>query len=353
MNRRKGTLAVTTVTAVAVLTAAVPAQAGGPGGPPDIKVVTTGLDGPRELQFIDGHRLVVAESDTGEITQVKLKMGGKRTMLSGLASPQGVDDQGGKLYIAVGGAEEGEPRPALLKSRRWGGTPKVAEDLLQYELDFNPDGQTQFVDGESVDTLSNPYYVLAERHRVLVADAGMNAILKYDRHTGETTTFAVLPVVTGGVCDTWENNPGTVGCDPVPTGIARHGDHLYVSTLGSEAPGAARVHKLDATTGELVASYDGLTGATGVAVGDDGSVYVSELFEGAPAGPPPPGFDPSTVGQIVRIAPDGTRTAAQVTMPTSLVWGHGRLYASAWSVAGFFGMPGAGQVVSLSPDAFS
>jgi len=360
MGRRRRAFAVTTITAVAVTTAASPALAGGPDGTPDVKVVTRGLDGPRELQFIDRHRLVVAESDSGEVTQVKLKMGGKRTMVSGLVSPQGVDDVHGKLFIATGEAFGPPPPPgsaptSLLKVRRWGGTPRVAEDLLQYELDFNPDQQVQFgPTGEPVDTLSNPYYVLGGRHSVLVADAGANAILKYDRHTGRTTTLAALPVVTGGVCDTWPNNPGTVGCDPVPTGIARHDGHLYVSTLGADAPGAGRVLKLDEKTGELLGSLDGFTGATGVAVGDDGSVYVSELFHGAPQGegPPPPGFDPATIGRIIRVAPDGTRTSVPVTMPTGLVWGHGRLYASAWSVGVFFGIPHAGQIVSISPDAF-
>ena len=96
-----------------------------------------------------------------------------------------------------------------------------------------------------------------------------------------------------------------------------------------------------------------LTGLTGIAVGEDRSVYVSELFEGAPAEDPPPAdFDPATVGQVVRIAPDGTRTYAQVTMPTGLELENGALYASAWSVASFLGLDGAGEIVRVGEDAF-
>ncbi len=58
------------------------------------------------------------------------------------------------------------------------------------------------------------------------------------------------------------------------------------------------------------------------------------------------------MGQVVRIEPDGERSTAQVTMPTGLLIEHGDLYASAWSVAGFLGMPGRGEVVRIGEDVF-
>ncbi len=78
------------------------------------------------------------------------------------------------------------------------------------------------------------------------------------------------------------------------------------------------------------------------------------MLHGAPEteGPPPPGFDPSRVGPIVRVSPSGARSYAAVTMPTGLVWDAGRLYAAAWSVADQLGIPRAGQVVRVRTTAF-
>ncbi len=149
-------------------------------------------------------------------------------------------------------------------------------------------------------------------------------------------------------------NPGTVGCDPVPTGVVVKGASVYVSTLGAEVPGAGRIYKLNAFTGNVQRIWKGLTSPTGIAVGPDGSIYFSQVLEGAPPddAPPPAGFDPADVGQITRIAPNGTQTHAQVTMPTGLLWRDGSLYSTAWSIASFLGIEHAGQVVKVPGGAF-
>jgi hypothetical protein len=164
-------------------------------------------------------------------------------------------------------------------------------------------------------------------------------------------------------CEGANANPDTNGCDPVPTGIVEHDGLLYVSTLGAEVPGAARVYVLD-QDGDVVDVIEGLTSASGVEVDRRGRVYVSNVIEGAPEGegPPPAGFNPGDVGVLTRIDRDGTRYEADVTMPTGLLFHHGRLYASAWSVAAFLpglaeslGLPAGtplGQVVRVDRDAF-
>jgi hypothetical protein len=352
--------------------AVVPATASADGGHPHdgdepITTVATGLDGPRQLSDYEDHQLVVAESDSGEVSAVDLRSGEVETLLTGFVNAQGVDydHDRGRLYVAVGEAapeEEGAPPadpsaepPAevpgsiVLEATPDGDVLRTF-DLLEYELENNPDDQDQ-----SVDTLSNPFSVLVQEHRILVADAGANAVLSIDRESGEISNFFVPEVITDTPeCEDAENNPGTTGCDPVPTEITEGPDgKIYVGSLAAESPGAARVYVLD-HHGKLVDQIRGLTSVTGVAVHDDGTVYVSNVIEGAPEGegPPPAGFDPASVGEMTRIAPDGTRTTADVTMPTGLEIEDGKLYASAWSVAIFLGIESRGEVQRIGDSAF-
>ncbi len=344
---------------------------GSDGGSSGITVIASGLNGPRQLTSNwNGAKFFVAESDIGQITQINTATGATVPAVTGLPSGlvQGVDYGGGKLYIAVG---EGEPdsatpqpwqRPApgaqsALVAARPGGKPALLIDLFDYELAHNPDGQLQFGPiGETLDALVNPYFVIVDDDgNALIAEAGANAIL-HKNTQGQLRTFAALPTVTTGACaGVPENDPGTFGCDAVPTGMA-YGYHndLYVSAATSLVPGEGRVYVLNATTGEVIREITGLSGPTGVAVDAAGNVYASEVLEGAPEGegPPPPGFDPSAVGQIVKIAPDDSRTYAQVTMPSGLLMKNGKLYASTWAVASFLGIKDVGQIVQVDDSAF-
>lgn len=173
-----------------------------------------------------------------------------------------------------------------------------------------------------------------------------------NRKTGRTSVFFVPPTVTDGDCPNRpENTPGRFGCDSVPTGIAKAKDGTYwISTLGGEAPGAGRLYHVD-RWGHQLSVIGGLDSLTGVAVGDDGSIYASQLLYGVPDGLPD-NFDPSTIGRILRVAPDGSTWAAQVTMPSGLVFHKGALYASAWSVGIFFGSQNAGQIVKVGSAAW-
>jgi hypothetical protein len=235
-----------------------------------------------------------------------------------------------------------------------GGHVKVIADLGKYELKHNPDGQVQFVDGKPVDALSNPFSMTWSRFGLFVADGGANDVLKVNPRTGKVSTFFVPPTVKDVKACKGPNanaNPGTKGCDPVPTGVTVVRGSVYVSTLGAEAPGAGRVYKLDARTGKVQRVWKGFTAPTGIAVRWDGTIYLSHVLYGAPAGQPPADFDPSTVGRITRI--HGHHVShAQVTMPTGLVLKNGDLYASAWSIASFLGMQHAGQVVKVKERAF-
>jgi hypothetical protein len=218
---------------------------------------------------------------------------------------------------------------------------QVIANLERYELRHNPDGQVQFVDGHPVDALSNPFAMTWSRFGLFVADGGANDVLKVNPETGRISTFFVPPTVKSvEACmeDGAQANPGTKGCDPVPTGVQVLGDSLYVSTLGAEAPGAGRIYQLNARTGKVQNVWRNLTAPTGVAVRRDGTIYFSQVLHENAGGPP---------GRIVRIR-DGVRTVAPVAMPVGLQLWDGRLYSTANSLMG----PDAGTVVRVPDSAF-
>ena len=173
------------------------------------------------------------------------------------------------------------------------------------------------------------------------------------------STFFVPPAITTGECaggSRAEHATPARAATPCRRAwrTARSGTSTSPAAT-SLAPGEGRVYVVD-KNGKLLRTLTGFSGPTGVAVGPDGAVYVSELLQGAPEEPrrPPrapapdalgagpavqgggrePQLDPTTIGQIVKVAPDGTRTYAQVTMPSGLLFDGGTLYASAWSIAG-------------------
>ncbi len=355
------------------------------GGRDPIEVVVRDLNGPFEISDGPGRTLYVTEAEIGQVTAVDPVRHTARPVITGVAGANGAVKVGSRFAILTG--EGGGPPdtatrlasgavPAAVTTSsvapddlsasvllaRPGKAPTRLASLLANELTNNPDGQTQFgPDGNPTDSLSNPFYLINDRSGkglVIVADGGGNAVLRVDRK-GKISNFFIPPVIKTGACAGVPNNdpvPGT-GCDPVPTGLA-YGPRntLYVSTLSSEVPGEGRVYVLDAHSGKVKKVISGLNAPTGVAVDWCGNVYVSELLENAPPpdAPPPPDFDPSKVGRIVKIAPNGTRSYAQVTMPVGLLIDRGVLYSSAWSVAGLFlGIPNAGQVVRVNDSAFT
>jgi hypothetical protein len=360
MHRSTRSLARAATAVAALIAIGAPAASVGASGsapPRPVEVLASGLEGPFGLQAGRSH-LYVAESGAGQITEIRPWSGRTNVVASGLMSPSGVDRVHGVLAIVTGGAEEPDPNvtgDASLFVARRGGRPRLLADLEAYELAHNPDGQLQFdpQTGEPLDALSNPFAVIGKHGRgfVLVADAGANAVLMVTR-TGRVSTFFVPPLVNKGACKGRPNNdPDHVGCDPVPTGLAYGpGNKLYVSTLSGEAPRQGRVYVLNARTGRSSTSSVGSRRRRASPWRGTARCSSPRCCTTPPrANRRPASIPPRSGGSY---ASHQMGHGPGVTMPLGLVVHRGKLYSTAWSVAGFLGIEDAEQVVKVRRIAF-
>lgn len=200
-------------------------------------------------------------------------------------------------------------------------------------------------DGMGVD--SNPYAVIHYGRGWLVADAAGNSVLRVSR-TGAIRVFHVFHNVHSGPCaGQYDPKKPFSGCNFVPTSLAsdRYGN-VYVGGLSSLIPGQAQVIKFGAG-GRRLHTWYGFSGVTGLAVGRDGALYVSQLF--AQQAHP---LSPQVSGVLTRIK-GSQRSNTDVPFPAGVaVDAHDNVFVSAWSImpAGGAGIPGvdtSGQVWRL------
>lgn len=217
------------------------------------------------------------------------------------------------------------------------------ECATQVPAGFGPAKYTGIVD-------SHPYATVMTAGGTYLADAAANAILKID-NAGTVTTVALLPVAQAVVSAEAAAAAGLPDCvvgltysfEPVPTDVERGPDGmLYVSSLpggpedGSAGP-LASVYRVDPSTGTVTQVASGMVSAVGLAVANNGDIFVSELF----------------AGRISRI-PHGTSTPEpykSVPLPGAVEWTPDALYATTNVLSGLSGEPGdvpAGKLVRFA-----
>lgn len=250
-------------------------------------------------------------------------------------------------------------KTALMTRSRDGDVSRVA-DLFWHESQFNPDGEQTYgftdleADCEVPEDFqpytgiveSHPYASLTRGGTTYVADAAANAILSVT--DGAVETVAVLPTqpitVPPGAGAAFGLPECAEGHDfhfePVPTDVEMGADGmLYVTTLpgGPEDPSLgnrAAVHRIDPATGDLETVVTGLLSATGLAIGDNGDLYVAELFAGR-----------------IAVIPAGTsepQTWRSAMLPGDVEFQDGRVWATRKVLTGLSGKkndPPKGQVV--------
>jgi hypothetical protein len=348
-----------------------------------ISVVANDLDNPRGLNFSSDGSLYVTESgvggdgrcipgpslqglsscvgNSGAVT--KIKDGKQERLLTGLpsialrptgttaAGPQDiVFDAYNNPYLLIGYGGNPETRDFPEGAPSWGqlyqvdlltGHLKSLADLAKYELDNNADGKdTLDVSGE---VASNPYAFTIKGHTAYIVDAAANDLLSVSLNGGSLSVLSVLPTQTikdpifptpapGQVLPPEAPPPGQTPAEieiqSVPTGVAvGPDDALYVSEYtGFPFPvGKARVLRVTAD-GKTTVYAEGFTQISDLEFDRQGNLYVLQYAN-------QPQWTGSVDGALIQVAPDGTRTTLVsgngLESPTALTIGRdGAIYIS-------------------------
>jgi glucose/arabinose dehydrogenase len=334
----------------------------------NVTVFAEGFDTPRGLEFGPDGALYVAEGGRGgtnattesQCEQVvppigpytggptarisKVDASGTRTTVAeGLPSDQntpgfvaGVSDTAfvdDTMYalISGGGCSHGNPDdPNGIIRVNADGTTELVADLSAFVM-ANPVAQPNPNDFEPDE---GAYDLAVLDGQLYVSESNHGAIDRVDPASGEITRVIDMSATEGHV---------------VPTALAVGPDGtLYVSNLLTfpAVEGGARVWTLT-PDGTLTEYATGLTAVLGLAFDSDGRLYALETSAaGNPDAPVVPG-----TGRVVRLAGDGSWEviATGLVFPTGMTFGDdGMLYVSNF---GFGFPPGAGQVVKVDVSA--
>ncbi|HUR97892.1 MAG TPA: ScyD/ScyE family protein [Pyrinomonadaceae bacterium] len=219
-----------------------------------------------------------------------------------------------------------------------GGRWSLAQDLGEYEQQHNPTG-------DEVD--SNPYGVLALAGKTIYTDAGGNTLNQISAR-GVIRTLATFPNREVPAPPFLDLPPGTlIPMDTVPTSVAQGPDgSFYVGQLtGFPFPvDDANVYRVPSDGGAPEIAAGNFTAVIDVAFGADGSMYVLELAKNGLLA----AFEQGDwTGALVRVAPDGTRTEiaeGMLTAPGGVAVGNdGALYVTNNSISS-----GVGQVLRIT-----
>jgi sugar lactone lactonase YvrE len=269
----------------------------------------------------------------------------------GATGPHDVDFQGrGNGYVTIGAGldphrriDDGPSNTAFaavgLKFARLvrfqpNGKWSFEEDLGEFEDEANPDGNAE-------DT--NPYGLIAMAGRQVFTDAGGNS-LNAVAANGSIANLAFFP--NRPVQNPFAPPGVLVPMQAVPTtaAAAPNGDFYVGQLTGFPFPvGGATVYRVS-KGGNVSVFASGFTNIIDIAVAKDGSVYVLEIAAYGLLSERPE-------GALLKVSPDGKTTTTIVApgdglmMPGGIAIGDdGALYVTNWSV-----LPGGGQLLKIVP----
>lgn len=318
----------------------------------DVWVIDSGIGGDEAVEGLDfsGQPMTGAMGMTARVVKVSAADGSQTdvAMLPSLVS--GTETEGGsrlallngKLYATGAGWHPGlipataeEPLPLTGGVMEIGedGTVTQVADLWEIEKAKNPAG------GE----LDNHPYGLGispDGSALLIADAGSNALYRFDPADGSTSVVGVFEPIEGVFPN--PNYDNQLLRDAVSTGVAVKDGEIYVGYLTGAPfiPGTAKVVKVDAD-GAVTDYATGLTMLTDLRAGPDGNLYATQFGVFGEQGPVP------NSGAVVRIL-EGAGSevvVANLSLPTSIDFSP---EGDAYVTINGAGAPGSGQVVKFA-----
>lgn len=302
------------VAAAAVVAPASPSTASD--WQPEAKEIVGGLVSPLHLAIGTNKSVYVTQDFAGKLSRVN-RDGTVNDIYQAAAGwgVAGVETRGATtFFLETAGAGSRDPAAlqGFLKAVSPRGDVRTIADLAGHERKYNPDASQRYGFGPDASSKcleqaaaikdapparytgaldSNAYATAVQGNTAYVADAGANAILKVNLHSGAVSTLAVLPprpsvltVQAAAALGAPDCANFTYAFEPVPTDVEIGPDgRLYVTSLpgGPEVPGlGARgaVFRVNAWTGHTRLWVDGILSATGLAVANTGDVYVASLF---------------------------------------------------------------------------
>jgi len=303
----------------------------------------------------DGQPVEVCYGETGALTRIDTDgQRPQRRVVTGLPSmaaaggfaassgPVDVQFRGSTAFIVMGWGGDPALRVGIGPKSRLFGTLLLATPDGSYfpVTDISANEQRHNPAGGPVD--SNPYGVVALANRRIVADAGANALIE----SGSTDllqpqrerTFAVLP-------------PTGFGTEAVPTTVTRGPDgHFYVGQL-TGAPffrGASTIYRVPPQGGSATPYVTGLTAVVDMAFDKKGTLHIVEIASGFV--PPPDGSGDPGVGngRLLRKPKNGGVEVVLegLVFPTGVAVGpDGTVYVSNFGI-----FPGGGEVLRVTLD---
>jgi sugar lactone lactonase YvrE len=301
----------------------------------------------------DGQPVEVCYGETGAITRIDLdgKRAPRRVVASlpsmaaagGFAAASGpVDIQfhGSTAFVVMGWGGDPALRPGIGEKSRLFGTVLLVTPEGQYfpVADISANEGRHNPAGGRVDT--NPYGILALANRRIVADAGSNALVESRSmdllQPKRERTFAVLP-------------PTAFGTEAVPTSVTKGPDgDFYVGQL-TGAPffqGASTIYRIPRQGGSATPYITGLTAVVDMAFDRDGTLYIVEIASGFVPGP---GADPGVGnGRLLRKPTNGAMEVVLdgLVFPAGVAVGRdGTVYLTNFGI-----FPGGGEVLRVKLD---